>query len=254
MAKSNTKLRSHFGNAYRAPSIYERFGGGFFNDFFTNELVFNAYGDPRLSPDRYNSVDAGIDQYVFQDRLRISATAFYSRIVSMTAFANAINGATDPFGRYYGYVNGSGGISRGVELEIEARPVRSLILNGSYTYTNADLDRDITVAGFWKALGVPAHTVTLVATKQWTRRLSSNIDLFSGSNYYTSLSAGGRARAFEFPGFTKVDLAVNYRVWEGENRSARLYGKVENLFNERYYQNGWLNPRATFVMGLGYSF
>jgi hypothetical protein len=47
---------------------------------------------------------------------------------------------------------------------------------------------------------------------------------------------------------------VNYRVWENENRAARLYGKIDNIFNERYYQNGWLNPRATFVMGLGYMF
>lgn len=254
IAASNTKIRAHFGNAYRAASIYERFGGGFFNDFFTNELVFNAYGDPRLSPDRYNSVDAGIDQYLFQDRLRISATAFYSRVVSITAFANAIDGTTDPFGRFYGYINGSGGISRGVEFGIEARPVRSLILNASYTYTNADLDRDITVAGFWKVLGVPANMATLVATKQWTRRLSTNIDLFTSSKYYTSFSAGGRSRAFEFPGFTKVDLTANYRIWEGETRAVRLYGKVDNMFNERYYQNGWLNPQATFVMGLGYTF
>jgi iron complex outermembrane receptor protein len=254
IAGSNTKVRAHFGNAYRAASIYERFGGGFFNDFFTNELVFSAYGDPRLAPDRYNSVDAGIDQYLFQDRLRLSATMFYTRVVSITAFANAIDGTTDPFGRFYGYVNGSGGISRGVEIGIEARPLRSLTINASYTHTNADLDRDITIAGFWKVLGVPTDMATLVATKQWTRRLSTNVDLFRGSKYYTSYSAGGRSRAFEFPGSTKVDATVNYRVWEHENRVARLYGKVENLFNQRIYQNGWLNPRATFVMGVGYGF
>jgi iron complex outermembrane receptor protein len=254
IAASNTKLRAHFGNAYRAASIYERFGGGFYNDFFTNELVFSPYGDPRLSPDRYNSLDAGTDQYLFGDRLRISATAFYTRIVSMTAFANALDGTTDPFGRFYGYVNGSGGISRGLEFGIEARPIRSLALNASYTYTKADLDRDTTVAGFWTVLGVPVHMAALTATKQWTRRLSTNVDLFTGSRYYTSFAASGRSRAFEFPGFTKTDLTVNYRLWEGEHREARLYGKIDNIFNERYYQNGWLNPRATFVMGLGYMF
>jgi hypothetical protein len=43
-------------------------------------------------------------------------------------------------------------------------------------------------------------------------------------------------------------------VWESERRAARIYGKIDNLSNERYYQNGWLASRATFVMGLGYGF
>jgi outer membrane receptor protein involved in Fe transport len=43
-------------------------------------------------------------------------------------------------------------------------------------------------------------------------------------------------------------------VWENERRSARLYGKVDNLFNQRYYQNGWLAAGATAIAGIGYSF
>ena len=71
VAASNTKLRAHFGNAYRAPSLYERFGGGFSNDPVNGETVFTPFGDPRLSPDRYNSLDAGVDQYVFGNRVRL---------------------------------------------------------------------------------------------------------------------------------------------------------------------------------------
>ena len=37
---SQTKLRAHGGNSYRAPSTYERFGGG--GGYY--------YGDPRLEP------------------------------------------------------------------------------------------------------------------------------------------------------------------------------------------------------------
>ena len=49
------------GNAYRAPSLYERFGAGFSTNFTTGRVVFTPYGDPRLSPDRYNSGDVGVD-------------------------------------------------------------------------------------------------------------------------------------------------------------------------------------------------
>jgi hypothetical protein len=89
VAASNTKLRAHFGNAYRAPSLYERFGGGFSNNPVNGETVFTPYGDPRLSPDRYNSLDAGVDQYLFTNRVRLSATWFYTRVVSITAFDSA---------------------------------------------------------------------------------------------------------------------------------------------------------------------
>ena len=41
------------GNAFRAPALYERFGGGFSTDPVTGRLLFTAFGDPRLEPDRY---------------------------------------------------------------------------------------------------------------------------------------------------------------------------------------------------------
>jgi iron complex outermembrane receptor protein len=256
IAPSNTKIRAHFGNSDRAPSLYERFGGGFSVNPVTGIVGFTPYGDPRLSPDRYNSVDGGVDQYLFSSRVRISATYFYSRVVSITAFdsSGAVRPETDPYGRSGGYINGSGGISRGFELGVEARPIRTLTLSGSYTYTNADLDRDISVAGFFRVFGVPSHTTTLTATKQWTRRFDTTVDAFKSSKYYTSLFAVSRSRAFEFPGYSKVDLVANYRFWDNERQSARFYGKADNLFNRRYYQNAWLAPRATFVIGIGYGF
>jgi vitamin B12 transporter len=251
-----TKLRAHAGNAYRAPALYERFGGGFSANPATGLVNFTAWGDPRLASDRYNSVDAGIDQYLFDTRVRLSATYFYTRIVSVSAFdfSGFINPATDPFRRSSGYLNGPGGISRGVELSWEARPQRSLALNGAYTYANVNQDRALTVAGFFKTFGTPAHLATLVATKRWTRRFDTTADVFRGSGYYTPFFALTSSRAFEFPGFTKVDLGAAYRFREGEAGSARVFGKVENVFNERYYHNGWLAPRATFVIGLGYGF
>jgi hypothetical protein len=43
-------------------------------------------------------------------------------------------------------------------------------------------------------------------------------------------------------------------VWESERRSLRLYGKADNVFNQRYYQNGWLAAGGTALAGLGYGF
>jgi vitamin B12 transporter len=256
IARTGTKLRAHAGNAYRAPSLYERFGGGFSVDPVNGIVGFTPYGDPRLAPDRYNSFDSGVDQYFFANRVRVSATAFYTRIAALTVFdfSGLIRPETDPFGRSSGYIAGSGGISRGAELGFEARPLRGLALSGSYTYTNANQDRDLSVTGFFGAFGVPKHTMTLSATRSWTRRLDTTLDVFRSSRSYTSLFAGGRSRAYEFPAYSKVDLVSSYRFWEGEGVTTRIYGKVDNIFNRRYYQNAWLAPRATFVVGLGVGF
>jgi vitamin B12 transporter len=254
LPRSNTKLRAHAGNSYRAPSIYERFGAGFYNDFFTGKPIFTPYGDPRLAPDRYNSVDAGVDQYLFGTRARVSATVFYTRVVQIIGFNSngAINPATDPFGRSSGYINTSGGISRGVELSVEARPTRSLAVSASYTYANADTDSDSQVPGFFNVFDTPRHTISLVATKQWTKRFNTTIDLFHYSRYYDAYV--GFLQAYAFPGFTKTNLVSSYRFWDNERKSARFYGKVENLFNQRYYFAGVLAPQATFAAGIEYAF
>ncbi len=256
MAKSNTKLRAHFGNAYRAPAMYERFGAGFSNNPATGDVVFTPYGDPRLSPDRYNSVDAGVDQYLFGSRLRLSPTFFYTRIQRITGFdsSGVVNPATDPFGRSLGYINGSGGITRGVELSAEARPVRSLLVNGSYTYVNANTDRDLSVTGFFKLFTVHPHTATLVASKQWGRRLDTTVDLFHGSSHYVPFFAVTRSRAFELPGYTKTGLTASYKIRDTETGSIRAYVRIDNLFNQTYYEAGWLAAKATVVGGIGYRF
>ena len=121
---SNTKLRTHTGNAYRAPALYKRFGGGFSTSPTTGVILFTAYGDPRLAPDRYRTYDVGVDQRLWHDRVSASASVFYIDVRSLTAFDSSgrINPATDPFGRSLGYLNGSGGFSRGLELSADLRP------------------------------------------------------------------------------------------------------------------------------------
>jgi len=254
--KIGTKLRAHFGNAYRAPALFERFGGGFSNNPTTGLVNFSAFGDPRLAPDRYNAFDFGFDQYLLRERFRPSATYFYTRIQQVTAFdsSGVIRPATDPFGRSSGYINGAGGISRGVELGVEARPLRSLTLNGAYTYTNAANDRDIQVAGFWRALTIPKHTASLVVTQRIGKRADVTVDLFRSSSHYISFFAVNRSRPFILPGYTKADLVAGYKLWQRESGMLKGYVKVENFFNRPYYENGWRSSRAWAIAGLSYSF
>ena len=57
--RTGTKIRTHAGRGYRAPSLYERFGT------FYSGSGYTLYGDPGLRPDRSSSIDGGIDQLLY---------------------------------------------------------------------------------------------------------------------------------------------------------------------------------------------
>ncbi len=172
---TGTKLRAHVGNGYRAPSLYERFGS-FFDSFFG----FSPIGDPRLKPDRSIAFDAGIDQTLYKNRLRASATYFYTRLQQVITFdfSGAINPTTDPFGRFGGYRNSNGGIARGIELSLTAAATRTLNASASYTYTKS-LQRTPQVPGVLRSLVIPDHQFSLVVTQRFGRRVLVNFDLGS---------------------------------------------------------------------------
>lgn len=251
--RSGTKLRAHGGNAYRAPGLYERYGSGFFFSSAIGGVVYSPYGDPRLAPDRYNSVDGGIDQYLFRDKLRLSGTLFYTRTVSNIQFdssASIVRLATDPFRRTSGYYNGSGGISRGIESSVELRPVRGTMLRSSYWFVNSDTDQDLTVRRLWDALGVPRHSWSAVVMQQLSRRTELTVDFFRSSSYYNAFFAGSGSRAFLFEGATKIDVVLSHELIRSDTYSVRLYGKGDQILNRTYYENGFRAAGATGLVGL----
>jgi vitamin B12 transporter len=249
--QSGTKLRAHVGNGYRAPSLYERFGT-FFGSF-----GYSTYGDPRLRPDRSIAFDAGVDQSLLGNRMRVAATYFYTRLqeVVIFDFSGAIQPGTDPFGRFGGYRNTNGGLARGLEVSASVAPSRSLDVAVSYTYNNADQRQPI-VSGVIRSFAIPDHQLTMVATQRFGQRLFLNFDLVTSSRYLAPLfdSNTFANRAFQFDGVAKADLGASYRLPVAENRSLRFFGKVKNLFDQEYFEAGYRTPGATAVGGMQFEF
>ena len=198
-----------------------------------------------------------MDQYLAGNKVRVSGTYFYTRIVQVTLFdssSTVINSRTDPFGRTSGYFNGAGGISRGVELSAEGRPSRSTLLSTSYTYTNADTDRDTQVRGFFRAFAIPAHTLTLMGNQQIGKKTDVTADLYQAASYFNPLFAAGRTRAYQYPSLTKLDVVVSRAIWASGLRTLRCYVKVDNLLNREYYETGFRTPSITWITGLRMTF
>ena len=248
---AGTKLRAHIGNGYRAPSLFERFGT-FFDSFFG----FSPIGDPRLKPDRSIAFDAGIDQTLFANRLRASATYFYTRLQQVITFdfSGAINPATDPFGRFGGYRNSNGGIARGMELSLTAAPTRSLNASASYTYTKS-LQRTPQASGVLQSFVIPNHQFSVVVSQRFGRRLLVNFDLVASSDYLAPIfDTSFAGRAYRFRGLVKADLGASYTFPLSDSRSLRLFGYVDNLFDRDNFESGFRTPGRTGRAGASLSF
>lgn len=249
--KFGTKLRAHVGNGYRAPSLFERFGT-FFDSFFG----FSPIGDPRLKPDRSIAFDAGIDQTLYKNRLRASATYFYTRLQQVITFdfSGAINPANDPFGRFGGYRNSNGGIARGMELSLTAAPTRTLNASASYTYTKS-LQRTPQASGVLQSFVIPDHQFALVVTQRFGRRFLVNFDLVASSDYLAPIfDASFASQAYRFRGLLKADLGASYTFPLGESRSLRFFGYVDNIFDRDNFESGFRTPGRTGRAGASLSF
>ncbi len=247
LRRSETRMRAHVGRGYRAPSLYERFGSSY--DSFYG---YSFYGDPRLQPERYISADAGFDQSLFRNRLRFGATYFYTQLQQVIAFDTL--SVTDPFARYYGYLNQAGGISRGVETSASAAITRTLDVRGSYTYTSA-VNRQ-PVDGVWPTYLVPTNMFTLLATDRIGPRLTVSFSLVASDSYlYPVYDANTFADVpFRFAGQKLAGLSVNYRIPLSDTRALRLFGTVQNLFDQNYFEGGFRTPPILGLGGLQFEF
>jgi iron complex outermembrane receptor protein len=244
---TGTKLRAHVGNGYREPSLFERFGTSFFSGFFS------ALGDPRLAPERSIAFDAGLDQSLASNHVRLSATYFYTRLQEVVGFGDTPN---DPFGRIFGgFLNTGGGLARGVELSATLAPTRTLDLFASYTFTNSDQRRP-QIENTLRSLAIPDHQFTLDATQRFGRRVAVNFNLTATSNYLAPIfdNFAFVSRAYRFDGMRRADVTASYTLPLSESRSLRFFGRIENLFDQEYFENGFLTPRINGRAGAALNF
>jgi vitamin B12 transporter len=250
LRKSGTKVRAHLGRGYRAPSLYERFGAGYDPVF-----GYTVYGDPRLKPERSTSLDGGIDQTFFKGRLKTSATYFYTWLNDVINFdtSGLIDPATDPYGRFIGYLNARGGISRGAELSVSAAVTRSLSLTSAYTYVNA-IERTPIVGDVLETFVVPRNQFSILASEQASSRLTLTMDTVDSSDYLAPVYGATVTQTYRFGGLHKVNAGASYRIPLKEFHSVRLFVRASNIFNQTYFENGFPTAGRTATGGLQYEF
>jgi iron complex outermembrane receptor protein len=139
-------------------------------------------------------------------------------------------------------------------MSFEATPTRSLDLRAAYTFTNSD-ERTPRV-GQIRAFAIPDHVFSLTATERVGSRVLFNFDLAATSDYLAPVFDNRTfvSRAFRFGGQRRADVTASYTLPLSDSRSLRFFGKIENLFDREFYENGFRTPRITGRAGASLSF
>lgn len=251
--QSKTKIRAHVGNGYRVPSLYERFGS-FYSSFGTGG--FFALGDPNLRPEKTVAFDGGVEQNLFSNRAKLTTVYFYTRLNNIIGFGNAVIpviGAP----RSSGYLNTRGGVSRGGEFSGQIRATDSTDVFASYTYTNSDQTApQVAGSGVYQTLGIPKNQFTLVATQRF-KRAWVNFDFLASSSYLAPIFSNTTFRSYiyRFKGNRRGDLTGGYTFpLKGERMNLRVFGTIENVFGDDYYENGFRTFDRNGRIGLSFGF
>lgn len=132
---ADTYIRSSAAKAFRAPTIYELFG--------TLSIGSRTYhNNPDLKPETTWTYEAGVDQYVFTRKMKVSATYFYTQ-------AEDLIGSYQKGSDIYKENVGEADI-QGLELEVSVNPLDWLNIWANYTSTDSEVkknDRDPDTVG-----------------------------------------------------------------------------------------------------------
>jgi outer membrane receptor protein involved in Fe transport len=123
-------------------------------------------------------------------------------------------------------------------------PIKGMDLRASYTFTNSD--RALAGLGLQPEYVIPEHLFGLTLTQRYRKFLFS-FDLNRTGSYISQVFENNfpfRMAELTFSGYTKGDVFVSYERRQAERVTLVLFGGVENVFNQRYYENGFLAPRA----------
>lgn len=251
---TGTKVRAHAGNGYRVPSLYERYGT-FYSTFFGPQFV--ALGDPNLKPEKSIAFDTGLEQYLAGEKIKLAAVYFYTKLIDTIGYGNdapPIGSTGRPFG---GYANQKGGIARGGEFSATVKPTGSTDIFASYTFTNSDQRRpQVSGSGVIESLGIPKHQFTLVATQR-IKRFWVNADVLAASDYLAPIFSNStyNSYVYRFDGNRRIDLTGGYTFpLSKEKFSLRVFGTVENVLDQDYFENGFRTPGRNGRVGVSFGF
>ncbi|HEY2989356.1 MAG TPA: TonB-dependent receptor, partial [Candidatus Binatia bacterium] len=216
--ETGTKVRGSYAKGFKAPSLNELF-------FPTFTPGCPAFGNPDLGPEKSWELNAGFDQEIFKDKVKVAATYFHREIKDLIEgrpiTVDPMSFPTCPFPSVFQAQNVGRVRFDGVEWSLALKLLSFLGLNAQYTYLDWD-------------------TATGVLPRRPRHRGSVNLNYHQDAldvNLIANI-VGQRddfdAQTFgnkKMPSYARFDLAGSYRwpVQMALVKNVALFAKIENL-------------------------
>lgn len=205
----DTVLRVSYGEGFKAPSLYQ---------------LYSEYGNLALAPETARSWDIGVVQRGLDGAAQIGVTWFRRSSRNLIDFVTCMDAGDPsplcdfPFDGYYENVLSS--VTRGVEVEMQLRPVEALRFDFNYTYMKPE-DR----------------TTGRDLARRARHKVYASVDYIWSFGLSTGASVTHVGKSFDSPynnvinqAYVLTDIRMAYPLGE----HMELYGRVDNLFDEEY--------------------
>jgi vitamin B12 transporter len=232
----DTVFRTAYGTAFRAPSLYERFGA---------DAAGYIVGNPNLHPERSEGWEFGFTTTIpvlsRPDGLSFGAAFFDQRITNLIDNVALSSGA-------YGWANVDSATVDGVETEVTIRPATFLSVHASYTFTDTTTNATFLPPGA-ALLRRPKNTAEIDATITPLPGLRIvPVLIYTGPAFDYLYDNQGNSQGY---GVGQHGLVANLSTSYDLKPNARLYLNATNLFGSRYEPvNGFQMPGTTVIAGV----
>ena len=217
----DTRVRFSYGQGLKEPSLGESFG---------SDPCFP--GNNTLKPERSRTIDAGFDQFLASEKLRLSATYFGNRYRDIVSFAfDSVTTPACTFGTGT-FFNTDLARARGVNLSGDFRPHRWLGVRGNYSF---DDTRVLKAPNAFASVELPGNHLLRRPVNSGSLILDANFRAWTLSltGYFTGLRTDSDFLGFGItrnPGYARFDIASSYNI----GRGISLYARATNLFDKQY--------------------
>ncbi|NUU02357.1 TonB-dependent siderophore receptor [Herbaspirillum robiniae] len=126
--------------------------------------------------------------------------------------------------------------STGFEADVYGQLTTNWRVSGNFSWDNARVSRDKTLAPGTRLANIPAYSAGLLAIREDALANGSRYGVGGGINYVGNRS-GNTADTYSLPAYSTVKL-LSY--WQA-SKNVRISVDVHNLFNRNYYTGSWGN-------------
>lgn len=206
--QTNTKVKGAYGRGVKNPTLFELFGS-----------TTNFVGNPNLKSEATESWEVGFEQSFLKKKLKLDIVYFDNQVKDLITGSGTT--AT----------NIAGASIHGVEVSVTARPMASLDVIANYTWMTTETESGARVGS--ELVRRPKHKANMnVLYRFLQNKATAGLELlynghaqdldFSNSFGTTSLTT--------LDSYFLVNLNGAYKI----NKNIKLFGRIDNLFNENY--------------------